>query len=71
MGKRICMPESLYCAPEAITTLLIGYTPIQNEKLKKKKKKKLPFHSWDFNPVWITTIFSTVYMRKLRPGLGG
>jgi len=34
------MPGSLYCAPEAITTLLIGCTPIQNEKLGKKEKKK-------------------------------
>ena len=30
------------CPPETITTLLIGYTPIQNKKftLKKKKRKK-------------------------------
>ena len=32
----ICMAESLFCAPETITTLLIGYIPISNEKLKKK-----------------------------------
>ena len=31
----ICMIESLYCPPATITTLLIGYTPMQ------KKKKKL------------------------------
>ena len=30
------MPESLHCSSETITTLLIGYTPIQN-KVKKKK----------------------------------
>ena len=30
-----CMAESLYCPPETIPTVLIGYTPIQ-----KKKKKK-------------------------------
>ena len=30
------MAESLFCAPETITTLLIGYIPISNEKLKKK-----------------------------------
>ena len=29
------MVESLCCSPETITTLLIGYTPIQNKKLKK------------------------------------
>ena len=28
------MTESLQRSPEAVTTLLIGYTPIQNKKLK-------------------------------------
>ena len=28
----ICMAESLHYSHEAITTLLIGYTPIQNKK---------------------------------------
>ena len=28
----VCMTESLPCSPETIATLLIGYTPIQNEK---------------------------------------
>ena len=28
----ICLPESLPCSLETITTLLIIYTPIQNEK---------------------------------------
>ena len=36
----ICMAESLCCSPETITTLLIGYTPVQNKKCKLKKKKK-------------------------------
>ena len=35
----ICMAESLCCSPETITTLLIGYTPVQNKKCKLKKKK--------------------------------
>ena len=30
----ICMAESLCCSSETITTLLTGYTPIQNKKLK-------------------------------------
>ena len=30
------MTESLLCSPESITALLIGYTPIENKKLKKK-----------------------------------
>ena len=28
----VCMAESLCRPPETITTLLIGYTPIQNKK---------------------------------------
>ena len=41
----IYMAESLHCLPETIITLLIQYTPIQNEKLKNKthhhwKKKR-------------------------------
>ena len=35
----VCMAESLCCSPEAVTTLLIGYTPIQNKKFEKKKRK--------------------------------
>ena len=30
----ICMAESPHCSPETTTTLLIGYTPIQNKKFK-------------------------------------
>ena len=37
----ICMAESLCCSPETITTLLIGYRPIQNKTSKKKFKKVL------------------------------
>ena len=35
MGISLYMAESLHCPPEAVTALLIGYTPMQNEKLKK------------------------------------
>ena len=31
----VCMAGSLCCSSESVTTLLIGYTPIQNKKLKK------------------------------------
>ena len=41
MNTCICMAESLCCSPETITTLLIGYTPIKNKKLKKKKTLSL------------------------------
>ena len=29
----MCTAESLHCSPETITTLLIGYTPIENKML--------------------------------------
>ena len=35
-----CMAESLCCSPETITTLLIGYTPIQSKRFKKKLLSK-------------------------------
>ena len=37
MDTCICMAGSLCFLPEAVTTLLIGDTPIENKKLKKKK----------------------------------
>ena len=37
----ICMVESICCSPETIPTLLTVYTPIQNKKFKKKKKKAI------------------------------
>ena len=39
MATCICMAESLCYSPEAVTTLLIEYTPTQNTKLKKKKPR--------------------------------
>ena len=35
-GREMCMVEPLCCPPEIITTLLIGYTPIQNKRFFKK-----------------------------------
>jgi len=40
MDTCICMTKSLHCSPETITTLLIGYTPIQKEKFKKRRRRK-------------------------------
>ena len=40
MDTCICMVESLPCSPQTITTLFIGYTPIQNKKFKKKRKER-------------------------------
>ena len=36
MDPCVCTAESLRWSPETITTLLIGYNPIQNKKLRKK-----------------------------------
>ena len=38
------MPQSLHCPPEIFTTLLTGYTPIQNKMLKMKKKSNYANH---------------------------
>ena len=51
----ICITESCSCTPETNTTLLINYTPIWNEKLKKKqqnsdienKLNSLPKGKWE------------------------
>ena len=32
MAACLCMAESFHCSPEAIMSLLIGYTPTQNKK---------------------------------------
>ena len=43
----ICMAESLHCSPETITTLLLGYTPIQKKK----------FYVWGKNDWYEKIIF--------------
>ena len=40
MDTRVCRAESLRWSPEAAITLLPGFTPIQNKKLKLGEKKK-------------------------------
>ena len=40
------MAESLCCSSETITTLLVGYTPIQTEKVKEKKGAHLKCTVW-------------------------
>lgn len=40
----ICMVESFCCPCEAIITLLVGYTPTQNKKFNKKKKRGCSIH---------------------------
>ena len=41
MDTCIRMAEYLHYSPETITTLLTGYTPIQNKKFKNKKRKQI------------------------------
>ena len=51
----MCMAESLCCPPDTITTLLTGYIPIQNKKLKKNpwaeevtaELNAFPFYRWE------------------------
>ena len=38
MDTSICGAESLHYSPETITTLLIGYTPMQTNKLNNNKQ---------------------------------
>ena len=45
MDPCACRTESLGCSSETTTTLLIGCTPIQNKKVKKRKKKSVVFTS--------------------------
>ena len=41
IGTCVCMAESLCCSPDTTTTLLIGYTPMQNKMFKFEKKNAL------------------------------
>ena len=40
MGTCICMIESLGCAPETITTLLVSYTPMHNKRFFKRRRHR-------------------------------
>ena len=52
MDARICMGEPLCCSPEAVTALLIGYTPIKNKKLKKIVVLKRRFIKCGLGGLW-------------------
>ena len=45
----VCMAESLRCSPET-TTLLIGYTPVQNKTFRAWGKKNSQFETMKKKP---------------------
>ena len=49
----VCVAESFYCSPEAVTTLSIGYTPIQNKKFKKMVCKGNTLPPYGRCAVWL------------------
>jgi len=51
----ICMAESFHYSPETVTRLLIGYTPVENEKFKKKYFLRF----CGFFPPFLVTSFET------------
>ena len=51
----MCMAELLCCPPETITTLLIGYTPMQNREF-----KKIIIHS--VPDAWCTYLHRPIYI---------
>ena len=63
MAEYICMAESFGCSPETITMLLTGYTPIQNKKFIKKKKKTKNLSKW-FIDFLISRIRKKIQLKK-------
>ena len=57
MDAHVCMAESLPCSPGIITTLLIGYPPVQNRKFSLKKKKKRTQYTYVTQQSQSETIF--------------
>ena len=64
------MAESLCCPPETVATLLISYTPIQNKKLAKPKKKKRR-RSKGFLRGWVTRELSVDKAEPDHQGVSG
>ena len=62
------MAESLCCPPETITTLLMGYTLVQNKKflkIKKLSKQSYP-QVQNFKKKWVLNSMTDVFIRKRR-----
>ena len=62
MDACISMAESLCCPPESITTLLIGYVPIENKNLKKENTILSPLNYLCFFVKDWLTILVWVYL---------
>ena len=56
----LCMAESLCCVPETVTTLLIGYIPI--EKKKKSFKRNIEYHVFLFLEDILCSVLSHVQL---------
>ena len=61
MDTCICMAESLCSSPDTTTTLLIGYTPIQNFKKFGGKMAQIP--SLDVGLQQIFNLYNTLYAK--------
>ena len=62
MDTCICRAESLCCSPQNTTSLLIGYTPIQNKKFIKFGGKKRNKNIVEFFFLNLTDWFWTCYL---------
>ena len=65
----IYMAEYIRCSPETITIFVIGYTPIQNEKCKKKKRNHLVLFKLQcayYSPVLIKKAMALLFSKILH-----
>ena len=69
MDTCVSMAESLFCSPETITTLLIGYTPIQSNKYKKKRKEKVFLFVHCFSSSYYLITLAQHFLHMIYPGL--
>ena len=65
----IYMIESLPYSPEVITTLLIGYTPLENNKFKLKKKYSMEGKVGVYSQVWTGANSKFFSRQKVKLGL--
>ena len=78
MDTCICTAKPFCCSPKTITILLISYTPMQDKKLKKKKKNSskmsflisLPkwYYILEFPYVFFCSILNILFSLSLQHG---